>query len=87
MTPVKIPMLGVLGLVLLGLEACSEIPKEPPAAAQSIDSRQQACSLLVRRMRYVCNDGMRENNSRKNSARTNFDCMSARLEFQRSCTL
>jgi len=80
-------MLGVIGLLLLGLGACVEIPKESPAAEQSIDSQLQACSLLARRMRYVCNDGLRENNSRKNTARTNFDCLSARLEFQRACTV
>ncbi len=85
--PVKISLLGVLGLVLLGLEACAEIPQEPPVVEQSIDSQLQACSLLVRRMRSVCNSGLREGNSRKNTARTNFDCMSARLEFQRECAL
>jgi len=85
--PVKVPLLGVLGLVMLGLGACAEIPEEPPVVEQSIDSQVQACTLLVRRIRYVCSDGLREGNSRKNTARTNFDCMSTRLEFQRKCAL
>ncbi len=87
MIPAKSMLLGVTGLVLLGLQACAETPEQPPAQAQSIDSRIQSCTRLVRRVRYACNDQLRDSSGRKNTARTNYDCMALRLEFQRDCSL
>ena len=84
----KVSTRTVLCLVLLGLGACSELPtasKESTVAAKSLDARQQACINLARQIRLVCTDGLKEFRGRGGSARSNFDCMSTRLEFQNSC--
>ena len=84
----KITLRGALCLALFGLGACAEIPKEPATTAeQSIDSQQQICVRLLRRLRYMCTDNRVRDNSglRGGSSRTNFDCMATRLEFQSKC--
>ena len=77
-----------LSFILLGLVACSQVPKaseESKGATPSLNAQQQACVNLSRQIRLVCRDSLKEFRGRGGSARTNYDCMSARLEFQKSC--
>ena len=76
-------------VMLLGLVACSQVPEateESKGATPSLNAQQQACVNLIRHMRLVCKDSLKEFRGRGGSARTNYDCLSARLEFQKSCT-
>ena len=78
-----------LSILLLGLVACSQAPEvsqESKAQTPSLNAQEQACVNLIRQMRLVCKDSLKEFRGRGGSARTNFDCLSARLEFQKSCT-
>ncbi len=85
----KLSKRTALSVMLLGLVACSQAPKpgeESKAATPDLSAQQQACVNLIRQMRLVCKDSLKEFRGRGGSARTNFDCMSSRLEFQNSCT-
>ncbi len=81
----KMPVYAVLFLVLLALGGCSQTSEQPPSTTLSKDERKLACINLLRQMRLVCTDGLRELRSRGGSSRTNYDCLAARLEFQHLC--
>jgi hypothetical protein len=77
-----------LSLMLLGVVACSQAPKgseDSKSETPSLNAQQQACVNLSRQIRLVCRDNLKGVRGREGSARTNYDCMSARLEFQKAC--
>ncbi len=79
------PVYAVLFLALLVLGGCTQTPEQTTSTTLNKDEPQQACINLLRQMRLVCTDGLREFRSRGGSSRTNYDCMAARLEFQNLC--
>jgi len=81
---------AALGLALTGLVACSTAPEQATKKAsakmeRSVDARLDACVSMLRQVRFLCKDGLREFRGRGGSARTNYDCLAAQLEFRKSC--